>query len=158
MKVDVDTPAFDGGVEMNLRKLNGTLNEIPITTKFEGGGDFYSQTFTYGLMNDTVFHASVVWMGTGKIIYPGTFAPPKSFLTIAYNSPMPDSVHIFQGSPYSNDQIKATFPNIWSRISNLAIVKTYLDHNAMIGLYLYPPTIGMYDPGSAKWIFFIYVQ
>jgi len=74
LKVDVDTPAFDGGVEMNLRKLNGTLNEIPITTKFEGGGDFYSQTFTYGLMNDTVFHASVVWMGTGKIIYPGTFA------------------------------------------------------------------------------------
>ena len=44
----------------------------------------------------------------------------------------------------------------WSEVSKLQIVQLFALQDYDVLCYLYAPTVGLFDPGPAKWLFFFY--
>jgi len=154
LKVDADTPKFEGGYEFLFTRTLGLQNSLPISSSLTLHGDLDTQTFVYQPNGEIVFKATLVWTGTGEIILPKSFVPPSSFATTNDTSQLADTVLLLSaGSNYFQSEI----PQVMRQVSNLSIVKSYMNQHAVVGLYFYPPTSGNY-PGPAKWIIFLYVN
>lgn len=119
--------------------------------------DFGWITFTYTETQDTLFYASINWMGIGKIIFPEYFLSSDSFNiadTIIQN---PLSIKYYDYCALMPDStFKQKADSAWYFVKPLDIVKEFAEHPFRIGIYLYPPTLGLFDPSVAKWIVFIY--
>lgn len=131
-------------------------NSIPYEIDYEEPADFGSMTFKLNPSSDTIFHGGIVWMGQGQISYPllslNNSAP---FDNIASPLPVPTQISYLgiQGNSIPAD----SETNLaWQAVSMLRIVHLFANDNYDVLCYLYAPTVGMFDPGPAKWIFFFY--
>jgi hypothetical protein len=64
--------------------------------------------------------------------------------------PLPQNVHA------SCAYAKPPLESIWAEIGSLGLIKDFQGEDLRVGIYLYPPKTGMFDPRPAKWIVFPY--
>lgn len=158
LKINYMTYAFEGGQELIFSERISTSDSLPITTNYKSPGDFGSISLFYQSKNDTLFHGTVHWMGSGEIYYPRQFESIDKFSLLGTPIATPDRSK-FQIINYSNElwfkEILATadYSRIWSSISKLKVVSDYLKSNKKIGLLLYPPYVGTGETLSTwNWI------
>ncbi|MFH1052085.1 MAG: T9SS type A sorting domain-containing protein [bacterium] len=120
-------------------------------------GDIGYIKFLYFENNEQVFHGSVIFLGTGKIKFPPSFFPKDSFRFSTGICSPPQSIKYYKILFYSIGDYSDFNGNIaWQGIQNLEIIKDFAKNPYRIGIYLYPPAVGPFEPENARWIIFVY--
>lgn len=160
--VDYDTFEFEGGnISYYERCNNCSEDSIPFQVLVNYPGDFGSITYNIQNTFETVYHATIIWMGTGQIYHPESFGSTYPFNTISNKVGKPDDIEYYDkyGTKIYNDSsfIKSA-DSAWYRIDSLEITKLFSENNYKAAIYLYPPSVGVFSPAAAKWIIFFYLD
>jgi hypothetical protein len=154
--LDYETYTLEGGHFANYEIFNKDESNLPFDIYVQEPLDFGGITFMYTQTNDTLFTATVVWRGVGSITYPSYFLPADTFKIISNTVPKPDFLEIFEYFLDSDiDKLELKGDTVWSAIANLDIVNDFSQENFKAGIFLYPSSVGGFDPKSTKWIVFL---
>lgn len=158
LKVEYNSYDFNGGNISYHSCLNCPVDSIPFTIDYYPPGDFGGVTFKLSSQQDTVFDATIIWMGTGQIYQPGNFSlqAPFTNTNVAINKPHDLRYINTDGSAVSNPNFINKADSAWNSIDSLEITKLFAERGFKAAIYLYPPTVGMFNPDVAKWIIFLY--
>lgn len=155
VKVDYDSLITEGIYEYrNLPDYDGD-DDLPLNVIYKSPGDFGSIAFTHKVTNDTIFSGGIIWMGQGEISHPSNFdenftrSGSKILYDDDYEEYYPDGNNYFD---------ELDFDEALFEISNIDIVKEYMASDCEVGVYFYPPSVGVLDPTVAKYIIFLYVD
>ncbi|HED37130.1 MAG TPA: T9SS type A sorting domain-containing protein [Ignavibacteria bacterium] len=161
---DYQTYKFEEGVLSHYAANDSIVSEIPIKSKYEAPVDFGSITFLNIINNDTLFSASILWQGQGKINFPNDFQPADSFIVLQTAIQAPLSIEYYFNPIAMLDSTiyieKAD--SAWNELKNLEIVNEFNSYSYRIGMYLYTPGEGVptqngfSNTAGAKWIVFLY--
>ncbi|MFQ6604319.1 MAG: T9SS type A sorting domain-containing protein [Fidelibacterota bacterium] len=158
LKLDYQTYDFEGAAFFTLPPCPACPRDsLPLSVANQPAVDFGSITFMYSPTTDTLFHATIIWMGEGAIYQPDYFFPPDSFVYLDSLSITADSLYAFQASEWGVEWY-ARADSAWNAVRdlNLDFMGEFAQHEFEVGLYLYPPTVGAFDPNPAKWIVIVY--
>jgi hypothetical protein len=132
-------------------------DSLPFRIIFNDTWDFANIAFLYTETGDTLFYATIIWHGQGEIYVPGAFMPVDSFETKTLPSKEPLSIQYFSIYP---DMPESTFhqkaDSAWTGVKDLDIVHDFAREDYRVGIYLYPPSVGVFDPEVAQWVVFLY--
>lgn len=132
---------------------------LPVTIRYNPPGDFGDITFEYSATGDTLFHGTIIWMGTGGMEYPREFIPADEFESLPDTPPAPLSIEYFNIAPaFEEETFKQQATLAWNRVRNLDIVNEFAQGEYRVGIYLYAPAVGLFNPEAAKWIIFLHAQ
>ncbi len=153
--LDYETLEFEGARVLYFPPCDPCADDsIPLSYRYKPPGDAGDITFWYTPTEGTVFFGTIIWMGTGRIIYPESFEPADHFARSGGRVPKCDNIRLFMLpiEPSEPPPVDA----IWRSIDSLDLLKEFQSPSLRAGFYLYPPTVGVFDPGRAKWIVFLY--
>ena len=157
---DYETSEFEEGIVLNVPLCAGCdLIGFPFDIFYQSPGDFGWIQFNYTETNDTIFYATIVWMGQGSITYPTNFLPADSFSVEAGNASDPDSIYYWSswGDIIIEDEtFFQSAAAAYENIKSLSIVHQFADYPYKIIAFMYTPTVGATDLTVAKWIFFLF--
>ena len=157
---DYETSEFEEGIVLNVPLCAGCdLIGFPFDIFYQSPGDFGWIQFNYTETNDTIFYATIVWMGQGSITYPTNFLPADSFSVEAGNASDPDSIYYWSswGDTIIEDEtFLQSAAAAYENIRQLSVVHQFADYPYKIIAFMYTPTVGATDLTVAKWIFFLY--
>ncbi|MCD4729775.1 MAG: hypothetical protein K8R74_04180, partial [Bacteroidales bacterium] len=160
--VDYDTYEFEGGNLSYYQHCNNcTEDSIPFEILVNYPGDFGNITYRIQNTLDTMFFASIIWMGTGQIYHPENYSFDFPFNTINNKVEKPDNIEYYDkyGSKvYTDSTFIQSADAAWYKIDSLEITKLFSENNCKVGIYLYPPSVGVFNPATAKWIIFFYLN
>lgn len=132
-------------------------DSLPFWVVFNDTWDFADIAFLYTETGDTLFYATIIWDGQGEIHYPDEFLFGDSFKTKTLSLPEPVSLQYFSMYP---DMPESTFhqkaDSAWTAVKSLDIVHDFAREDYRVGIYLYPPSVGVFLPQVAQWIIFLY--
>lgn len=156
--VDYTTHEFEGGHMAYYLCPNCIQDSLPIIIDYSDPGDFGGITLKLNPSDDTIFSATIIWMGLGEISYPDTFHNVSPFINSDTLTIMPnDMKYLFVGNWLKKSVIdSAGADSAWQAIDSLRITYEFSKHNYRALAYLYPPQVGFFNPLKAKWIFFLY--
>ena len=136
------------------------LDSLPFVVKFTSPMDYGEILFKYSPNADTLFYASIWWMGMGEIYYPDQFLPSSEFEYQTSSISLPNHVQYFDywliPGYCSEERFKEKADSAWMTIDSLLIVEEISQYTFRVGIYAYTPSVGMFDPYLAKWIIFLY--
>jgi hypothetical protein len=154
--LDYETYTPEGGHFANYEICNNNDTNLPFDIYVSEPLDFGGIIFEYSQTTDTLFRASVIWRGVGSIISPSYLLPADTFKMTTNTIPKPDSLEIFEYFlNYDKDELALKCDTVWLAIDNLDIVRDFSQKLFNAGVFLYPPSVGAFDPKSAKWIVFL---
>lgn len=156
--VDYVTYNFEGGNISYYSCPDCPTDSIPLTIDYDPPLDFGEITFKLSSSNDTVFNATIIWMGTGQIYKPNEFSTQSPFINTNTAVAKPNDLRFiyYDGDVFTNPSLINRANLAWNSIDSLEILKMFADQGFKAAIYLYPPTLGMFDPNVAKWIIFLY--
>jgi hypothetical protein len=133
-------------------------DSLPFLVIFSDTWDYFANiSFLYTETGDTLFYATVIWDGQGEIHYPDEFLLANSFKTKTSPAQEPVSIQYFSIYP---DMPESTFhqkaDSAWTAVINLDIVHDFAREDYRTGIYLYPPSVGVFLPEVARWVVFLY--
>jgi len=73
LKLDYKTYNFEGG-NLSYYKKCPAADSLPFIREYQAPCDFGNIKYKINSTLETVFNASIIWMGTGSITYPTTFS------------------------------------------------------------------------------------
>lgn len=149
LKVDYTTTDFEGGKEFTFSKQT---DDFTVITEYNSPGDFGDIKLFYSEINEMLFYGEIIWMGTGKILYPTDFIKAEDFdivLTEDLRFPEAGFDNIFNPINTIFD-----YDEIWMSVQHLVKVRKYLESNPdqIVKIFLYTPSVGVGDPETWKWI------
>jgi hypothetical protein len=156
--VDYDTYNFEGGDISYYSCSDCPIDSIPFTIDYDSPGDFGGVTFKLSELQDTVFSATIIWMGTGQIYYPNEFSMQGSFLDTNKVTNKPNDLRYIDtdGNAITDAYLLNKADSAWNAIDSLKITELFAENRFKSAIYLYPPSVGAFDPNVAKWIIFLY--
>ena len=117
-------------------------------------GDFGGFAVLHRCSGMVLYAGSTVWDGTGEQLY----APdPINLAELAptEKSPaQPEAVRTLTGT-YVNAKEAERGQAIWSSVQDLNIVQDLAKSRYDVLVYLYPRSVGMFNPGNASWVIFV---
>jgi len=131
------------------------IDSLPFKVMSNGVPDYYDIAFTFTETGDTLFYATIIWMGLGQILYPNEFLPANSFKIMHSDNPEPIGTEYFDFVKME-DSLEMKGQVAWETVRNLDISKEFAKYPYRVGIHLYPPTVGVFDTNPAKWIVFLY--
>lgn len=158
LKLDFLSYNFEGG-NMSYYKKCLQSDTLPFVIDFQYPVDFGGIKFKTLTNLDVIFDASIVWMGTGKLRYPINFSQKAPFDTISKKASKPTNLEYFnwKGSKIFDDTVFIKHADsAWDAISALEITNKFSELDSKFGIYLYAPSVGLFNPSVAKWIVFLY--
>jgi hypothetical protein len=159
--VDYDTYHFEGGNLSYYNCSNCNNDSLPFLINIlYHSTDDYEITFNLNSTYDTIFNASTYFMGKGQINYPIEFSINYPFrkLDMSVLKPL-DIKHVnYYGSIEGDLQFINKADSAWYIIDSLEITNIFSKNGFKACIYLYAPTIAMFDPKVAKWVIFLYCQ
>ncbi|MEI6061090.1 MAG: T9SS type A sorting domain-containing protein [Bacteroidota bacterium] len=159
--VDYDTHKFEGG---NLSYYSCTAcsnDSLPFSRSVVWHtADDFEIAFKMDLEPDTVFHATTFWMGIGQIYYPMAYSLYDPFVHSNTHVQKPTDIEYVDklGLTTNDPLLVSQADSAWAVIDSLRISKVFSDNGFKSSIYLYAPTIGVFDPKVAKWVIFLYCQ
>lgn len=156
VSIDFEDYSFTGASMNYYDCPTCTHDSIPYFIDYQAPSDFGSMTWNLSPTMDAIFSGTIIWMGTGSMSYPqlssNTNAP---FDDLGNSLPIPSTItyHDISGAQAQGNAETAL---AWDAVSRLRIVQLFDEDDYDVLCYLYAPTVGMFDPGPAKWVFFFY--
>ena len=156
--VDYTTNNFEGG-NIAYYSCNDCRNDsIPFNIYYRSPGDFGNIFFNLSSLKDTVFYATIIWMGKGKIKYPHTFSKLTPFINTSVPIEKPDDLWFIYADTFLTKYLDlfSKVDTAWNAVKSLEITKLFCEKGFKSAIYLYTPTVGGVDLRVAKWIIFLY--
>ncbi len=157
---DYLTGEFEEGTTLNFPICIPCDNSgFPFDIFYQSPGDFGWIQFNYSETGDTVFYATIIWMGQGQIYFPHSFFPADSFFVETENSnDIPIEYWNESGNSTNDDSLIYYAQQAYEHIRKLTLVHQLTENpnQTLIRAYFYPPTVGMTDLTVAKWVFFLF--
>ena len=153
---------FEGGIVHNYPICSiADTTGIPLIISSQDPCDLGWILMEYACTGDTVFRATIIWSGQGEIKVPSNFTSPDSFPVYGELHTIPATTAYLQEcgeiiDPAMYPERIAAADSIWAQLSQLSVIHEFAGNEFHIILYLYPPSVGWFDPNVAKWILFIY--
>ncbi|MFO7868922.1 MAG: T9SS type A sorting domain-containing protein [Bacteroidales bacterium] len=156
--VDYSTYNFEGGNISYYTCPTCFVDSIPFTIDYTPPGDFGNITFSLSPTEDTVFHATTTWMGTGEILYPNKFDMEESFRDTNTATTIPNDLRYISrdGTTITDTSILHKADSAWNVVNSLKITNLCNKNGFKSAIYYYTPTDGVLDLNNAKWIIFLY--
>ena len=155
LQIDYVTYEFERGKELAVSaEIPDQDTTLPIVFEYQSPGDFGHLKLYYEPSGQMIFYGTIIWMGTGRIIYPVNFNSSDEFPILDRTIPQPDDTQfqiIFPPEDYSD-----SYSSIWNAIDDLEIVEDCMSNNKKIGLFLYTPSVGAGDPNEWDWFIVLY--
>ena len=152
LKVDYTTNTFEGGKEFSFSKSSTSFE---ITNEYREPGDFGSVKLFYSGANEMLFYGEIIWMGSGKILYPTDWSPAEDF------KKTPDKNLVYPANGFENvfdkDHLDKAYLPVWLSVQHVLKVRDYLQSNPAqtVKVFLYTPSVGAGNPEEWKWILFL---
>ena len=156
--VDYTTNNFEGG-NIEYYSCNDYRNDsIPFDIYYRPPGDFGNIFFKLSSIKDTVFYATIIWMGKGKIKYPHTFSKLAPFINSSVATDKPNDLWFIYADTLMTKYLNlfSKVDTAWNAVKTLEITKSFYEKGFKSAIYFYPPTYGVFNPNVAKWIIFLY--
>ena len=152
LKVDYQTNTFTGATESYHNKKTDSFT---LKTLYIPPSDFGCIKVNFQEINHTIFNASIIWNGKGKIESPSTFNPSSNYKKVQEKN-IVNPINGFENIFAENFKLDDYTP-IWLAIQNLEIVRDYLANNPKekVKLFLYTPSVGLGNPAEWEWIIFL---
>jgi len=132
-------------------------DSLPFDIDLVVPGDFGSIAFTYTETGDTLLFGTIIWMGSGKLSQPDDFELAEKFGELTAAAPDPISSELFNIYPLLDPaEFESKADSAWARVERLDIVWDFAAGDYRVGVYLYAPSVGVFEPAAAKWIIFLY--
>jgi hypothetical protein len=135
-------------------------DSLPFKIDYKQPGDFGEIKFSYTETGQTLFYATIIWDGTGSIIYPAEFIKADQFGYQDQPVEKPEKAQYFDRTLtpyiYSVEKYRAMADSAWQSVDSLEIVREFTSGAMRVGFYAWPPSVGMFCPTCAKWIIFLY--
>jgi Secretion system C-terminal sorting domain len=136
------------------------LDSLPFIEEFTPPVDYGDIKFKYSYDMDVLFGGEIIWMGIGEIYQPDTFLPAAYFNYLQSTVTRPENAEYFDHCliPYywTEEEYVERADSAWKMIDSLAIVHDFAQAPFRVGFYAYTPTVGAFDPVTAKWLIFLY--
>jgi hypothetical protein len=133
---------------------NGDL--IPITSEYMSPGDFGFIKLYYRDKTNLLLDGTIVWSGCGKLSFPESFRaglPEKEAL------PFPGVerfARLSAGGQYVETADEWEMKHIWQSVSYQKEFQHYYGNsNKKVAVYLYAPSVGMFNPYVAYYLVFV---
>lgn len=154
--IDYEDYSFSGASLNYYDGIGCTSDSLPFEQQYIAPNDFGSMTFRLFPSQETFFDGTIVWMGQGQQVYPIMSAntnPPYNMLTSSLNVPV-----FMRYFDMNGVQMSPSFQTdtAWNAVSRLQIAQLFAAANYDVICYLYAPSVGVFNPGPAKWLFFFY--
>ncbi len=160
LKVDYNTYEFEGGYFTKFPYQEGYDRQyIPFNIIYNSPIDYGNIAFLYAASSDTIFAADIWWAGTGQITYPDSIEDASRFSFDSTNVTFPFSISYMNYVDEMPDSVfRSKADSAWQAIRKISILKQFVETESVfrVGLYLYAPTVGAFNPDVAKWIIFLY--
>jgi hypothetical protein len=158
LKVDFMTNNFEGGNLAYYDCVACVNDSLPLEVIYNSPGDFGDIRFKLNESSETIFSASIIWMGEGDIDLPQTFVNTEPFIDQQIPFALPSNVRVYdeEGSITSNSTLVQMAQGAWTSVEALGIVRQALEDNFKVGMSVYTPSVGMTNWSVAKWIIFLY--
>ena len=156
--VDYDNLQFEGGNLASYLCADCNNDSLPFNVSYQSPSDFGSVTFTLSPTGDTVFHGGIVWMGQGELYYSYDYGMGSPYEIQEDIMALPEDAMFYdmQGREISDPQFVNSARNAWYEVNRLEIVETAITEDFRVGIFLYAPTVGVFDPSVAKWVVYLY--
>jgi len=155
---DYTSGDFEGGYFKELASCEScTGDTIPVDKLYQPPVDFGYVGYKYKA--DTLFFATIIWMGTGEISIPATMMEAEKFDQDKSVSNDPLSVEYYHdGYLIEAESYASVVGPIWETARKIDLTSAFSQGDYRIAYYLYPPTVGTFDPSKAKWVLFLYAN
>ncbi|MEJ2721138.1 MAG: hypothetical protein P8181_08340 [bacterium] len=155
---DFESYDFEKGA-LNFYEPCGSCDTsaLPFDVIYRAPADFGDIAFEYNETGDTLFYGTLVWLGQGEILFPRTYFGNEQFKRVARLRREPLTVKYFNIVPQFEESVfEAAADSAWREVRTLDIVDEFAKKPYRVGIYLYAPALGVFDPSAAKWIVFVY--
>ena len=157
LKIDYENHTFLGGNQFVFEDVPMSAT-IPLAETYIAPSDFGNYTLTYIPTNQVIFDRPIAWLG-GNFEYTTTISPTQFLITPTAADINWDEVQYFM--PTQNilaDEGITTFDYnaVWDAVKNLEITNQCVNANGKIGIILYTPGVGLFQPQNAIWIVILY--
>ncbi|MCW8809650.1 MAG: T9SS type A sorting domain-containing protein, partial [Ignavibacteriaceae bacterium] len=160
LKVNFNTYDFEGGYFTKFDYHPGfDLTGIPFSIVYNPPLDTGDILFAYSATNDTIFAASIWWLGQGQILFPDSIDDASQFTYDSSITINPFTIDYYNYVEEIEDSVfHQKADSAWLSIKQLSILEKFdtLGSVFRVGLYLYAPAVGSFNPDVAKWIIFLY--
>jgi len=156
--VDFDTYQFESGNLSYFSCSSCSNDSLPFSIYYNSLGDFGDITFTLSSTFDTIFNATIIWMGTGHISIPDNYSSNYPFNSSSnfVEKPLDITYWNTSGQVTNDSSFISIADSAWHKIETLNITDMFSKLGFKVGIFLYPPTVGLFNPNVAKWIIFLY--
>lgn len=157
---DYSTQEFEGGYFKEYPSCeNCGGDSIPLEILYRSPGDFGYVGFQYPETGDTLFFGTIIWMGRGHISQPVDMLPASDFELSGSLDNEPLSIQYYHDGYHTQAvSYESIVDPIWSKASQIDLVTDISRGEYRIAYYLYPPTVGLFDPEVAKWLLILYAE
>lgn len=155
-KVDYLTFRYKGFYTVNVSDKTNNEDLIPIISEYQPASDFGFIKLYYHDKNNLLLDGTIVWSGCGKLSFPESF---RAGLPVKEALPFP-SVERFarlsEGGQYVASADEWEMKHIWQSVSYQKEFQHYYGYsNKKVAVYLYAPSIGLFDPYAAYYLVFV---
>jgi hypothetical protein len=155
--VDYQSYVFEGGYFSRYPIcISCDQDSLPFVITSAVPADLGSVTIQYAPTGDTLFFATIIWAGKGRILFPDTLFPPEMFQELPTMVAKPSTVEYLEKLWLDSSTVIAKTDSVWFAVQSLDITNDFALHPFRVGFYFYAPAIGEFDPNPAKWIIFLY--
>jgi hypothetical protein len=160
LKVDFNTYDFEGGYFTKFAYQPGyDITGIPFSIVYNPPIDTGDILFAYSATDDTIFFASIWWAGQGEILFPDSIDDASLFTYDSTLLVLPFAIEYYNYVGEIEDSVfHQKADSAWLSVKKLLILDSFDELGSVfrIGLYLYAPSVGAFNPDVAKWIIFLY--
>lgn len=155
-KVDYQTFQYKGFYAMNV---SGKVNDdsfIPIISEYQSPGDFGYIKLYYRNTGNLLLDGTIVWNGCGQLTFPESF---RAGLPVKEAIPFPGIEHfarLGEDGQYVETVNEWEMKHIWQSVSYQKEFQHYFGNSTKkVAVYLYAPSVGMFDPYEAYYLVFV---
>lgn len=138
--------------------VSGKINsgaEIPFLPEYESPGDFGYIKLFYNDKSNLLLNGSIVWNGCGRLEFPESF---RAGLPLKNGLDYPGQerfAFIGDDGKYLTVDDDSELRRIWQSVSKQKEFQHYFANSTKkTGVYLYAPSVGLFDPNVASYFVF----
>ncbi|MFQ5856047.1 MAG: hypothetical protein ACE5LU_10425 [Anaerolineae bacterium] len=138
-----------------IEKVNFHISRVgDFVVLYEPAVDFGGVAVSHPCSGLVLFAGSVVWAGRGRQLYPADPILPEALEHTPEQAPPPQRIDIW-GLGGELEDVEDGMA-AWNSVRGLNLVKDLASAPYSVLVYLYPRSVGLFDPDSADWVIFVH--
>lgn len=152
-KVDYVTFQYKGFYALNVSGKTNDRELIPVIADYQAPGDFGFIRLYYQSTENLLLDGTIVWNGCGKLAFPERFRAGLPVQERILYPGMERFARLGENGKYIETIDEGEMQHIWQSVSYQKEFQHYFGNSTKkIAVYLYAPSVGMFDPYSAYYL------